>query len=114
MKLTELISNRIKTAINNLSYRLVPIGSVIGYYTNLYTNPPASLPKGWVSCNGQTLYDIDSPFNGKIIPNLNADSRILKGNSVSGAIANTILKYGAGGSIYNLNTIDIIWIMRVK
>jgi len=46
-----------------------PIGSVISWLKN-YTNTP-SLPTGWVECNGQTLSDVGSVYNGQIIPNLN-------------------------------------------
>jgi microcystin-dependent protein len=61
---------------------LTPIGSVVAWLKS-YANTPA-LPSGWVECNGQTLSDEDSVFNGQAIPNLNGADRFLRGNSTSG------------------------------
>jgi microcystin-dependent protein len=61
---------------------LAPIGSVVAWLKS-YANTPA-LPTGWVECNGQTLSDADSVFNGQAIPNLNGANRFLRGNSTSG------------------------------
>jgi microcystin-dependent protein len=61
---------------------LAPIGSVVAWLKS-YANTPA-LPSGWVECNGQTLSDEDSIFNGQAIPNLNGANRFLRGNSTSG------------------------------
>lgn len=64
-----------------------PIGSIVEWHASM-TGVPASLPAGWVECNGQVLSDADSPLNGMTMPNLNgaADSskRFLRGNSTSG------------------------------
>ena len=49
---------------------LAPIGSIAAWLKS-YTNTPA-LPPGWVECNGQTLSDVDSVYNGQVIPNLNS------------------------------------------
>ncbi len=61
---------------------LAPIGSIVAWLKS-YANTPA-LPSGWVECNGQTLSDADSVYNGQAIPNLNGDNRFLRGNSTSG------------------------------
>lgn len=51
------------------------------------------LPTGFVECNGQTLSDSSSLFNGKVIPNLNASGgggaikRFLRGSTTSGTTA---------------------------
>lgn len=66
---------------------VVPIGSVLPWLKS-YTNTP-SLPDNFVECNGQTLSDADSVYNGQVIPDLNGDNRFLRGNSTSG---------GSGGS----------------
>ena len=64
-----------------------PIGGVIAWLKSL-TGVPATLPSGWVECNGQTLSDSDSPLNGQVIPNLNASGggtqRFLRGATTSG------------------------------
>ena len=49
-----------------------------------YVYAVPALPSGFVECNGQTLSDANSPFNGMVIPNLNGDNRFLKGDSTSG------------------------------
>jgi microcystin-dependent protein len=63
---------------------LAPIGGVVAWLKS-YTNTPA-LPSGWVECNGQTLSDADSVFNGQAIPNLNGANRFLRGNSTSSGL----------------------------
>lgn len=60
----------------------IPIGTIMSWAKNL-TGVPA-LSGGWVECNGQTLNDPESPLNGQIIPNLNTDGYILKGDTSSG------------------------------
>ena len=78
-------------------YHLVPIGAVVSWLKN-YTNTP-SLPEGWVECNGQTLSDSESPYDGQTIPDLNSNNRFLRGNSSSG---------GTGGESTHTLTISEI------
>ena len=59
----------------------VPIGSIIAWHKD-FANTPA-LPGEFVECNGQTLSDGDSVYNGQVIPNMN-DSKFIRGSSVSG------------------------------
>ncbi len=109
-----------------------PIGSVTAWLKS-FPNTPA-LPDGWMECNGQTLNDSESPYNGQIIPDLNGENRFLRGNSTSG---------GTGGSETHRHNLDgnagpyltttggdsqfrtqyestlptyyeVVWIMRVK
>jgi hypothetical protein len=63
-------------------FGIVPIGSIIAWHKSFANTP--SLPDGWVECNGQTLSDADSVYNGQTIPDLNGDGRFLRGNSTSG------------------------------
>lgn len=62
----------------------VPVGTVIDWLKS-FTNTPA-LPAQFVECNGQTLSDSDSVYNGQVIPNLNGDNRFMRGNSTSGGV----------------------------
>lgn len=64
---------------------LPPIGTVLAWHKSL-TGVPATLPYGWIECNGQTLSDADSPLNGQVIPDMNGDSQFIRGSNVSGTI----------------------------
>lgn len=46
-----------------------PIGSITAWHKSFASTP--ALPSNWVECNGQTLSDADSVYNGQVIPNLN-------------------------------------------
>jgi hypothetical protein len=85
-------SEEIKSSELNANFDYVfeiqsPVGSVVAWLKN-YTNTPA-LPDNWVECNGQTLSDADSVYNGQTIPDLNGDNRFLRGNSTSGDTGGT-------------------------
>jgi len=70
----------------------LPVGSIIAWHKS-YTNTPA-LPTGWLECNGQTINDEESPYNGQTLPNLNSDTQdgstnsgmFLRGASTSGTL----------------------------
>lgn len=70
---------------------LVLVGAVVAWAKS-FTNTPA-LPSEYVECNGQTLSDAQSVFNGQTIPNLNASGggsqRFLRGSSTSGSTGGT-------------------------
>lgn len=59
-----------------------PIGSIVAWHKNLAGTPV--LDTNWVECNGQTLVDSDSVYDGVVIPDLNGDGRFLRGSSTSG------------------------------
>ncbi len=65
-------------------FGIVPIGSIIAWHKSLTGGP--SLPDGWVECAGQTLSDVDSPYNGQVIPDLNSGGRFLRGSATSGTL----------------------------
>jgi hypothetical protein len=121
---------------------MVPVGAVIAWLKS-YTNTPA-LDDRFVECNGQTLSDAGSVYNGQTIPNLNAsgggDKRFLRGSTTSGTTGgsethnhtgNTGYSSPAGGTAGSGNVAEIhrhsissdsslpsyyevVWIMRVK
>lgn len=66
---------------------LLPIGSIISWHKSLSGTP--ALPSNYVECNGQTLNDADSPYNGQVIPDLNGENRFLRGSSTSGDVSST-------------------------
>lgn len=67
-------------------FRLVPVGAIIPWLKS-FTSVPTLLDN-YVECNGQSLSDAQSIFNGQTIPNLNGASagtqRFLRGSSTSG------------------------------
>lgn len=119
---------------------IVPVGAVTAWLKS-YTNTPA-LPDGWVECNGQTLSDAQSVYNGQVIPNLNASGggtqRFLRGSITSGSVGGSdshthAMPTSASGTArysttniqdrHNSNTdatstlpsyYEVVWIMRVK
>lgn len=60
----------------------IPVGGIVAWHKS-FPNTPA-LPVQFVECNGQTLSDGDSPYNGQVIPDLNGDGRFLRGSATSG------------------------------
>jgi len=111
---------------------IAPIGSIFPWLKT-YTNTPA-LPSGWVECDGATLSDADSVYDGQTIPNLNAN-KFFRGASASGGtggseththslntIANSMhggndehMLQNTTGSVSTLPTYyEVVWIMRVK
>lgn len=74
------ISSHTET-FNNLG--IVPIGVGLPWFKSL-TGTPQTLPSNFVECNGQTISDVNSVYNGQVIPNLNGSNYFLRGNSTSG------------------------------
>lgn len=110
-----------------------PVGAVLPWLKSL-TNTPA-LPSQYVECNGQTIADAESVYNGVTIPDLNGESRFLMGSSTSGTTggSNSInLTHSKNGSVHfeatsNLtagysnhsfdnrpNYYEVVFIMRIK
>ncbi len=77
-----------------------PVGTVTGWLKDLGSGATPALSAEWVECNGQTISDAASPYNGIAVPNLNgassATKRFLRGASTSG---------GTGGSETHTHTI---------
>lgn len=69
--------------LNMVESYIVPVGGVIPWLKNLSGTP--SLPAYFVECNGQTISDGDSVYDGVTIPDLNGDNRFLRGNATSGS-----------------------------
>ena len=66
----------------------MPLGSITAWHKSFANTP--TLPGQWVECNGQTLDDAESVFDGQVIPDLNGavgtglKGRFLRGHSESG------------------------------
>ena len=74
--------NGVTSNVNFIKSMVCPIGSVVSWLKT-FTNTPA-LPDGWVECDGSTLSDSDSPYDGQVIPDLNGGI-FLEGQATSGA-----------------------------
>jgi hypothetical protein len=75
-----------------------PIGGIIPWLKS-FTGVPQTLPDSYVECNGQIIYDADSPLNLKTLPNLNSTNTFLRGNTTSGGT-------GGGAHGHTASTLD--------
>lgn len=75
----------------------LPIGTILAWHKSL-TGTPA-LPAQYVECNGQTISDSQSVYNGRVVPNLNSTARFLRGSTTSGNYQNDAFQ----GHIHNLS-----------
>lgn len=84
-----------------------PIGTIQAFHKSLSGTP--ALPWGWAECNGQTLNDPESPYNGGTLPSLNSPFNseagttssagyFLRGGTASGVLStdqtNTLYQFG--------------------
>jgi len=70
-------------SINNFNYdHEVPVGGIIAWDKSRANTP--ALPANYAECNGQTISDADSPYDGQTLPDLNGNNRFLRGNGTSG------------------------------
>jgi len=122
---------------SDLQGGIVPIGTILPWMKS-ETGTPA-LQRGWVECNGQTISDSESVYNGVTLRNLNGENRFLRGNATSGATGgtdsnDTTHRHGMGAATQNIEMIsanyytdyqgggldnrpafcNVVWIMRIK
>jgi uncharacterized protein (TIGR02145 family) len=76
----------------------VPVGGLVAWLKNLSGTP--SLPSNFAECNGQTISDAGSPFNGVTLPDLG--SKFLMGSASSGGTGGSIV-HGHSGSMTNVS-----------
>jgi len=91
---------------NGSAYNAVSVGVPVGCvqaWVKSYTNTPA-LSAEWVECNGQTLEDEESVYNGQVIPNLNGNANYLKGGATSGATGGALTHNHAMNSTLGTTT----------
>ena len=65
------------------------VGTIKAWHKSMTGMPSNSLTAFWVECDGSTLSDTESPFNGQTVPDLNGDHRFLRGNDTSGDTGGT-------------------------
>lgn len=61
-----------------------PIGSIVAWHRDFGSGAVPPLPSGWLECDGQTVDDAASPLDGLALPNLNGESRFVRGSTLSG------------------------------
>lgn len=132
-ELAEFISNGTNWLIVE-DQRSQDVGHVSAFLKSL-TNTP-SLTSRMVECNGQTLSDAQSVYNGVVIPNLNASGggtkRFLRGSTTSGSTGgsethnhtfNLAVTGACGGScgislINSTSTLpsyyEVVWTLGIK
>lgn len=69
--------------LNDTFEAATPIGTIIAWHKDFNNTP--TLPAGWAECNGQTLSNANSPYDGQTLPDLNGQNYFLRGASTSGA-----------------------------
>jgi len=112
----------------------LPVGSIIPWAKTL-TNTPA-LTSSWAECNGQTLSDAGSVYNGVTLPALNGNSEatkiFLRGSTTSGSTGGSMPQAVETGNtdftpyngVNSTNTVakgvrpppyyEVVFIIRVK
>lgn len=93
----------------------VPVGCVVGMITGSCMSTPA-VASNFVRCDGQVLNDVDSPFDGQTMPDLNGalsgQPAILRGGSTSGGSngsdsnSGVSLTASCGGANLSVSTTD--------
>lgn len=125
---------------------ILPLGVIVAWDKSA-TGVPALADQGrddLVECNGQTISDVESPMNGRVVQDLNGTTgsqcrRFLRGNATSGGIdAGVCATCSVGhnaraatcalGAVYGFvdvshahviknpqcNYADTVWVKRIK
>lgn len=82
-----------------------PIGSLLTWAKN-FTGVPASLPLGWLECDGSVISDSDSPLNGQTLPDFQTAYTYMRGNTTSGGTGGTTSHTHTTGASNNNDTRD--------
>jgi len=62
----------------------VPVGAILAWHADMPGT--SALPADWMQCDGQMVTDIDSPYFGLLLPDLNGEGRYLRGGLFSGVM----------------------------
>lgn len=92
--------------ITRNSLVMAPVGAVVAWLKDL-SGTPSALPGGWVECNGQTIIDGDSPYDGVTIPNINGNNNFLRGNNTSGTESNEAHTHTGFATNGSLNPVTV-------
>ncbi|MCP4134981.1 MAG: tail fiber protein [bacterium] len=70
-------------SINDL---MAPVGSIVAWHKNFGSG--ATIPAGWIECDGSIINDGQSIYNGETVPDLNSSGRFMRGGAISGVLQN--------------------------
>jgi hypothetical protein len=123
--------NSLKELIDSLVASAEPIGTVKAWLKDFPGTPPLSAH--WLECNGQTVSDPASPYDGMVLPDLNNGEFFLRGSPNSGntggqtAFATATADFAGVGPSFAAVTPDfspgaspfppyytVVWVMRVR
>lgn len=79
---TVISAEQVNSNFTELYNTSAPVGTILAWHKSMAGTP--ALSDCWVECNGQTISDADSPYNGSSVPDLNSGLRFLQGNTTSG------------------------------
>jgi hypothetical protein len=135
------VKTYVDSQVGSVNVGVVPIGGVTAWMKSYPNTPSLSLSDEWVECNGQTLSDSYSLYNGQVIPDLNGSlgtQRFLRGATASGGTGgsedHTHTQTNSTGYVSNVlsgwkpaltgaqtaatetlpSYYEVVWIMRVK
>ena len=106
----------------NTFFGAIPVGGIVAWHKDM-TGVPA-LEDNFVECDGTVINNAKSPMNGETLPNLNASSKVITGNTTSGGTASTLSVTNSARCCSNptsgpknvavtLNQVDMVWVMRI-
>ena len=104
----------VATSTTNLHIHIVQddrdaIGTIKPFLSNITGYPSNNITAFWILCDGTTISDAESPFNGQAVPDLNGTGNAIRaadtaGGTASQSISTTNLSgHLADGNNYNHN-----------
>lgn len=61
-----------------------PVGTIIAWHKSLKSTP--ILPGNWLECNGQIIFDTESPYYQGTVPDINGRELFIRGSNISGTV----------------------------
>lgn len=108
----------IEDRINLLETRIIknemPAGTILGWDRDFAYPAQLVLPTltNYVPCDGRTISDSESVYNGRSVPLLNdaVNGYMLIGGSESSLLNN----YSLGTGLSTINTFSVVWLCKIK
>lgn len=111
--ITEL-DTRISTLETRIIKNEMPAGTILGWDRDFAYPARLVLPTltNYVPCDGRTISDSESVYNGRSVPLLNdaVNGYMLIGGSESSLLNN----YSLGSGLSTINTFSVVWLCKIK